>query len=79
MLAIGKHLENVGYCWNAKNYLSLSTSRSQNINLKGQIFDTCHISVTRVSALKSLKVVPNTNIFFSSKCLSAAETCVTEI
>ncbi len=33
----------------------------------GQIFDAWRISVTRVSAPKSLKVVLNTNIFFSSK------------
>jgi hypothetical protein len=30
---------------------------------KGQIFDACHISATRISALKSSKVVVNTNIF----------------
>jgi hypothetical protein len=30
---------------------------------QGQIFDACRSSVTSVSALKSLKVVLNTNIF----------------
>jgi hypothetical protein len=34
---------------------------------KGQIFEACRISATSVSAPKRLKVVLNTNIFFSSK------------
>ncbi len=35
--------------------------------LIGQIFDACYISLTRVLAPKSLKVLLNTNIFFGSK------------
>jgi len=35
-------------------------------DIKGQFFGACHISATRNSAPKSLKVVVNESIFFSS-------------
>jgi hypothetical protein len=37
------------------------------IRNNGQIFDACHITATRISAPKSLKVAVNTNIQLSMK------------
>jgi hypothetical protein len=51
------------------------------LDSKGQIFDACHISVTRISAPKRLAVVVNTKKMFNTKMkqLFGAETCVAEI
>jgi hypothetical protein len=44
----------------------IKTLSNKNQALIGEIFDPCYITVTRISAKKSLKVVVNTIIFFSS-------------
>ena len=44
----------------------IKTFSNKNQAYIGEIFDPCYITVTRISAKKSLKVIVDTIIFFSS-------------